>query len=161
MRDRDCANCYTDIVVCPYHYNEKRRAEMSGTNGECVFWEIKTSESPRKVELSTKKLVYIAHPYSGNEEANLKNVTAICQGVVSMGLPVIPISPLNHTHPITAHLPADLAWALALEIDERLLSLCDELWVFGSWHTSKGCVREINFARERGIKVRFIGEEGL
>jgi hypothetical protein len=40
-----------------------------------------------------------------------------------------------------------------------LLSLVDELWVFGDWRRSEGCRIEVDFARHRGIPVIFMDEQ--
>lgn len=54
------------------------------------------------------------------------------------------------------------AFVSALEPDEwvlgqcrELLSLADELWVFGDWQGSEDCQMEVEHARRLGLKVVF------
>jgi hypothetical protein len=143
--EKSCRTCKQPTIKCAVKKNKEDNILYA-----CSQW-----------TNTYKKRVYICHPFSGNEENNYWNVTAICQGIVSMGLPVIPFSPINHTRHLVEHLPDPKAWEVALEIDEAMLLACDEVWVFGNWHNSKGCTREVKFAQERGIPVRFIGKEGL
>ena len=49
---------------------------------------------------------------------------------------------------------------LAIRTDLRLLDLCQELWVFGN-RISEGMKREIAYAQEAGIPVRYIKEEEI
>jgi hypothetical protein len=44
----------------------------------------------------------------------------------------------------------------ALLACRRLLEMADEIWVFGDWEKSNGCKKEVEWARELGIPVRYI-----
>jgi len=105
------------------------------------------------------KRIYIAHPLRGaypyTEEKvikNTKDATAICQLLSSTG-EIIPFSPIHAFN-----------YMEALECDQRtamqhcfaLLDSCDEIWVFGDWETSSGCKMEIDFARKKGMPIRYM-----
>lgn len=97
------------------------------------------------------KAVYVAHPLRENVSENVKKVTAICQNITEKGQ-AIPFSPI---HAFGFMDPAG-DQAFVFKCCLRLLSVVDELWVFGDWHRSEGCRVEVNFARQRGIPVRFM-----
>jgi len=100
------------------------------------------------------KSVYVAHPLRGNVAENVKKVTKICQSIAEKGQ-VIPFSPI---HAFGFMDPAG-DQTFVFECCLRLLSLVDELWVFGAWRRSEGCRIEVDFARHRGIPVIFMDEQ--
>lgn len=100
---------------------------------------------------SYRPLVYVASPFAGDIERNLKRAQGYCRFVVSEGC--IPIAP-------------HLLYPQFMDDDDRetrelgiffalvLLGKCDELWVFGD-RISEGMGREIAKAERRGIPVRY------
>lgn len=105
------------------------------------------------------KKVYIAHPLRGSQphteekcQKNIRLVTKLCLAI-SAEDKVIPFSPLHA-----------FGYMNALKYDQQramrhcyaLLDSCDELWVFGDWHSSQGCVMEVEHAESKGIPVRFM-----
>jgi len=100
-----------------------------------------------------RSLVYIASPYSGDIENNVKLARDYCRFAVSEGV-----------NPVAAHLlypqflkdndleQRQLGLALALE----LLRKCDQIWVFGEY-ISKGMAGEIDEAERVGITVVYKG----
>ena len=105
------------------------------------------------------KRVYIAHPLRGayphtkeKVTQNTKDAAAICMMLSAAGN-IIPFSPIHA-----------FSYMDALECDQRtamqhcfaLLDSCDEIWVFGDWRTSAGCRTEIDFARKKGMPIRFM-----
>jgi hypothetical protein len=48
-----------------------------------------------------------------------------------------------------------------LEYCLNLLSKANELWVFGNWEQSEGCLIEIDYAIENKIPIQFIGQEKI
>lgn len=97
------------------------------------------------------KTVYVAHPLRGNVTENVKKVTEICQNISEEGI-VIPFSPIHAFGFVDPAGDQTFVFKCCL----RLLSLVDELWVFGDWCKSEGCQIEIDYAKQRGIPVIFM-----
>lgn len=105
------------------------------------------------------KLVYIAHPLFGdgsdawgNPDVNVERYLAICAWA-SLREGVAVASWVHHHFMHKAGLLSEDAEFYLLR-DERLIFACDELWICGPPAVSKGMQREIEFAKENGIKVR-------
>lgn len=104
------------------------------------------------------KMCYICHPLRGippyteeQVQQNIKKITAICQRLAN-DTDIIPISPIHtfaYLDPLTYDADKGMRNCLAL------LDSCSELWVFGDWETSEGCMMELRHARKRGIPVRY------
>lgn len=105
------------------------------------------------------KKVYIAHPLLGSTDrenpdfcvlfGNLERVENICRRIVKKHPDILPLSPIN----AFAFLDV-FERKISLKLCRELLSLADELWVFGNWADSEGCRKEIGWAKEMGIPVR-------
>lgn len=99
------------------------------------------------------KLIYVASPFRGEEEKNIKYARKCSRYVVDEGH--CPLTPhLFFPQFISEEKERDLAIALNTE----LLLKCDELWVFGE-HISPGMAAEIELAKSAGIKVREVNLE--
>lgn len=96
------------------------------------------------------KRVYIAHPLRGNVENNIQSATKICQKLASEKQ-IIPLSPLHNF----GYLDPKGDSYHAMQLCFGLLSLADEIWVFGEWWESEGCRAEIYYAGCRNIPIRF------
>jgi len=97
-----------------------------------------------------KPLVYIASPFAGDTENNVKKARDYCRFAVTQNC--IPIAPHLHYPQFMDDSDRDeheqgLFFALVL------LGKCDELWVFGD-RVSSGMSREIAKAEKRGIPVK-------
>lgn len=87
------------------------------------------------------KKVYIAHPLRGAErEKNVEEVTRICQKITELFPDVLPISPI-HSFSFLDDCGAE-GEKKALELCLEMVKTCDELWLFGDWRNSEGCVAE-------------------
>ena len=62
-------------------------------------------------------------------------------------------------HFFAEYLNDDVEWErdLAMCMDQRLLELADEVWVFGK-RISEGMRREITAAKRNGIRIRYFNE---
>jgi len=100
------------------------------------------------------KAVYVAHPLRDNVTENVKKVTKICQGITEKG-GVIPLSPIH----AFGFMDPEGEQTFVFNCCLRLLSMVDELWVFGDWRLSEGCRIEVDFARRLGIPVVFMDEQ--
>lgn len=111
------------------------------------------------------KNVYVSHPLLGDMDrkspnisvpfANKEKVDGICPQIVETYPNVIPLSPLHNFSYLNV-----FERETSLKLCLRLLSLCDEMWVFGDWENSEGCKLEIVRAGEMKIPV-FYGKEGI
>ena len=93
------------------------------------------------------KTVYVAHPFRGDEIGNAGKVARICRELHKDYPDYLFVSPIHA-----------FSWFRedhegALEHCLRMLAKCDELWLFGDWENSAGCVTERNEAMRLGIPV--------
>lgn len=97
------------------------------------------------------KLVYIAHPFTsyGSTEENRRLVDDICKQIVADHPDVVPVSPVN----AFAFLDPTGDQTATLNMCRELLGKCDEIWMYGEWWNSVGCLDERMFALGNGIKV--------
>jgi len=105
--------------------------------------------------------VYISHPLRGNLgnnvtgiEANKSRADEICRRISEDHPDVIILSPIHNFGYVSPLGPQD--WVLKQCL--RLLTLADELWVYGPWRDSEGCRMEITLAEAVGIPVVFQDE---
>lgn len=95
------------------------------------------------------KKVYICSPYRGDTETNVQNARKYCRAAVEMGcLPIAPhlLFPQFMDDNIT-----DRSRGMARAME--LLSICDEVWVFGIDNLSEGMEKEVKWADSKSIPV--------
>lgn len=92
--------------------------------------------------------VYICHPFNGKQE-NIDSIAKICRILAEGRKDIIPISPVHSFSYLDDSIHRNIALKYCLE----LLSMCDEVWVYGGWQESTGCKSEIAHASKLGIKV--------
>lgn len=97
------------------------------------------------------KCIYLAHPYGGKKQ-NKEAITHICQRLVKLG--VMPVSPVHAFDFLHDNLPSERH--MALEFCEELVTMADELWLFGEWEKSDGCLMERNVALTEFIPIRVV-----
>lgn len=102
------------------------------------------------------KKIYVAHPLRGDGPADIatisKNISAvdeICRGIRIAYPDVLILSPIHAFSFETAL--TDQTWALAQCAE--LLTMVDELWVYGDWERSEGCTMEVARACEMGLTI--------
>ena len=93
------------------------------------------------------KTIYVAHPFRGAENANAEKAAQICRELHKDYPDYLFVSPIHA-----------FSWFRddhdgALEHCLRMLARCDELWLFGDWRHSKGCMMERDAAKRLGISV--------
>ena len=98
-------------------------------------------------------IVYVCSPYSGDVEKNTEMAKRYCRYAIGQG--VIPLAP--HLY-LPAFISEETERELAVSIDLKFLEMCRELWAFGD-RISSGMKKEIEYAGELGIPVRYIREE--
>ena len=100
-------------------------------------------------------IIYICSKYSGDVEHNTEMARRYCRYAVDRGF--VPLAP--HLL-LPQFLSEKRERALAIQIDLRLLALCQELWVCGD-EISDGMMREIDRATDLGMTMKHIREEDL
>lgn len=108
-----------------------------------------------KIRNRDSPVVYICSRYSGDVKRNTEMARLYCRYAVDQGY--IPLAP--HLL-LPQFLSEETERDLAISIDLRFLSLCQELWVCGS-ELSEGMQRELEQATLAGMPVRFVKEEDI
>lgn len=103
-----------------------------------------------KSEKPYKPLVYIASPYAGDTETNVRRAQGYCRFAVTKNC--IPIAPHLH-YPQFMDDSDKEQRELGLFFALVLLGKCDELWIFGD-RVSNGMSQEIKKAEKRRIPIR-------
>jgi DNA polymerase-3 subunit epsilon len=103
----------------------------------------------RRLERSRLRRVYVCHPFADDPAGNIERVRGLSRQLVALG--VMPVAP-------HLYLPQLLDEATereqALRFCLELVDTCDEVRVFGGRVTA-GMKREVEYAKRRGIPVRF------
>lgn len=97
------------------------------------------------------KIVYIAHPISGDIEANINSVVDICESIHTKE--VVPIAP--YLLPLTYlddNNPEHRALGIAGSNPYFTKKFTDEVWLYGD-RISNGMKAEIELARKHNIPV--------
>ena len=97
-----------------------------------------------------RPLVYIASPFSGDEERNTERARGYCRLAISKGY--IPLAPHLH-YPQFMDDKDEEERELGLFFALVLLGKCSELWVFNK--ISLGVSKEIEKAKSRGMPIRY------
>lgn len=99
------------------------------------------------------RFVYICSPYRGDTEKNIQKAQEYCKEAMSLWPDVIPVAPhVYFTQFLDDDDPADQR--KGLEAAEKLLDMCDEIWVFGMDNPTESMRREIAYAEEHKIPIR-------
>ncbi len=99
------------------------------------------------------RLVYICSPCRGEMEKNIIKAQGYCREAAELWPDVLPIAP----HVYCTQFLDDTNFqdrAVGMDMGISLLSMCDELWVYGIDNPSEGMKAEIAYAEEHGIPVR-------
>jgi DNA polymerase-3 subunit epsilon len=106
----------------------------------------------RRLERSRLRRVYVCHPFADDPTGNVERVRGISRQLVALG--VMPVAPhLYLPQLLDEGSERERALSLCLE----LVDTCDEVRVFGGRVTA-GMKRELEYAKTRGIPVRFATE---
>jgi len=100
--------------------------------------------------MNRPKMVFVAHPISGDVENNCRRVLEICRQIHTKE--VIPVFPRFTWSQYLGDSPEDKELAIAVNEAYFRSGAVDELWVYGD-ELSEGMRREIQLAFELGIKV--------
>jgi hypothetical protein len=105
-------------------------------------------------------IIYLASPYSNPDEKvreeNYRIVSQKAAELVAEGKAVI--SPITYGHTLLSfkEMPGD--WEFWKNFCIEILDKCDELYVYQmkGWEESKGVKEEIEFAKNKKIKITYI-----
>ena len=104
--------------------------------------------------MRTKPIIYICSPLRGNIERNVKKAIGYSRFAYSQGS--IPLAPhLIFTTFLDDEIPEERR--AGMEMGRELLTICDELWVFGD-RISEGMAAEIELAKGLSLRVRWFNE---
>lgn len=112
-------------------------------------------------------MIYLACPYTSLTPEQRDYYFSICCKIAAVlfNEGEFVFAPIVYAHPIASQhkLPPD--WHFWAEFDEKLLSICDEIWILQlpGWETSFGILEEIKIAKRLGITVKYIdpGDYGI
>lgn len=99
------------------------------------------------------KVVYISHPYSGIKENRLK-IEGIIKELIQKHHGYLFLSPVHSF----GYLYNSVDYDAGIEYCLWLLGKSDEMWVFGDYKKSRGCLIEIKYCDECDIKYEIKGE---
>jgi hypothetical protein len=105
------------------------------------------------MERTSKRLVYICSPYSGDRVANTEKAKRYSRFAVDAG--AVPFAP--HLL-LPLYMKEESERGQALYMDLVFLGRSDELWVFGN-RISSGMQTEIDRAHELRMPVRYFSED--
>lgn len=98
------------------------------------------------------KIIYVASPYAGDIEKNVRYAQDACRAVLLAG--AHPYAPhLYITNILRDDVPEEREQGLKTGL--AFLTVCDELWVFGP-RISKGMAGEIAEAERLGKPIRYV-----
>ena len=99
------------------------------------------------------KLIYLAHPYGGQERNYAK--AKIMGSRLERANPGVHIfNAVPYFRYFTDYLEESEIMKMCLDMVAR----CDELWAAPGWENSPGCRAEIQEATRLGIRVRYLAE---
>jgi hypothetical protein len=98
------------------------------------------------------KRVYFAHPLRNSVEENKQKIAAIIRQALIDTPDILPLSPIHNFSFVD---PVEYDAEHGMELCFNLLKLADELWVHGKYWESEGCCREIVYAKQHGISIKY------
>lgn len=106
--------------------------------------------------MNYKNVVYVSHPYGGDKENRdkVENLIQQLQQMFPTYLFISPISAFSFLYDVTEYQEG-------LNMCLWLLDKCDEMWVFGEYEDSVGCMSEIAYCQNYLIPYRIIEQNCL
>lgn len=98
------------------------------------------------------KLLYVAGPYTGNVEQNIKNAESVSIELIRSGFHVL--TPHKNTAGYEQYEDGDIInYQTWIDLDLDLLSRCDAIYVMSNSENSNGVKKEIMFCEENDIEI--------
>lgn len=98
-----------------------------------------------------KKLIYIARPYSGDMEGNIKRAEEVSIQLIREGYHVI--TPHKNTAGYEKYENDKITYETWMALSLNILSRCDAIYVMNGSTQSNGVQREMEFAKLRNIEI--------
>lgn len=99
------------------------------------------------------KIVYIAHPISGDIKGNLEKIRLICREINLTRPDVVPFAPYwFDCHALDDTVPAERDRGIKNDHEFLTRGFIDEMWLYGD-RISFGMSCEVKLAREQNIPV--------
>ena len=95
-----------------------------------------------------EKVVYICHEFGGKQE-NADKVATLVRELSNLYPTICFISPIHAFGFLYESTDYDRGMSYCL----TLLDMCDEMWVFGEFSNSKGCLIEKEYCRKYKIPI--------
>lgn len=111
------------------------------------------------MEEYNKRLIYISHPSSGLDENRL-DIERIVKSLYSSDEIFNRYTFVSPVH-CYGFMYADTEYNRGLQYCTDLLRLCDEVWIFGDYKNSRGCMAELQLAKELKIRIRIFDSDTL
>lgn len=95
-------------------------------------------------------MIYISHPYTGNEQENIADAENIAVDLAKKHpktLFINPIAVMKHEG------IANREYLLIIDDCLELLSHCQAIIFIGDWQNSKGCMCEYGWAKSKGMII--------
>ena len=102
------------------------------------------------------KLVYISHPYTGNERKNRQSARKVCSELKQKNRCWCIFNPLDAFQWVEK---TKLKYDAVMEMCMEILTSCDAIYMCKGWEDSKGCQREKKEAETMGIEVIYDGRD--
>lgn len=102
-------------------------------------------------------MLYVSHPYTGNEEANRERAAAITKMLANTYPDTVFINPLDT---FRAQGTGGLSHEELLAQCVELMGRCDGVIFCEGWEKSKGCAEEMEAARQMSMP-RWIGVQAF
>lgn len=96
------------------------------------------------------KLIYLSHPYTGDETENRRDAQKIAAALAKKYPGILFVNPLDAMRHLKV---ARLLYEDVMEQCKALLDKCDGLIMTGDWRFSTGCMEEYLYARQHHIVV--------
>ena len=96
------------------------------------------------------KMIYISHPFTGNEEENRTKAHLIAAKLAAKYPAVLFVNPLTAMKHAVA---AKLTYGDILDQCIELVNRSDGIIMTGNWRESRGCTKEYKFAKAAKIKI--------
>jgi hypothetical protein len=98
-----------------------------------------------------KKLIYVAGPYSGDVERNIKRAEEVSIRLIRQGYDVI--TPHKNTAGYERYEDENINYETWMELSLNILSRCDAIYIMKGSEQSKGTQKEIEFAKQHNIEI--------
>ena len=98
------------------------------------------------------KLVYVSHPFTGNETGNRQDARAMCSDLKEEHKEWSLVNPLDN-----------FMWTQDIKLSHReilnmcleILKACDSIYLCHGWERSIGCREEKKLAEEMGMEILY------